>query len=59
MYKAIKESGKVKYNVTEFICDTIEDIKDLPTTVEVGSTALVVEETKVFMLNNNKEWKEI
>lgn len=59
MFKAIKESGKEKYNVTEFVCDTIDDIKDLPTAVEVGSTALVVEGTKVFMLNNNKEWKEI
>lgn len=59
MFKAIKESGKVKYNVTEFVCDTIEDIKDLPTTVEVGSTAIVTKGPHLFMLNNKKEWEEI
>jgi hypothetical protein len=59
MFKAIKESGKEKYNVTEFVCDTIEDIKDLPTTVEVGSTAIVIKDTRIFMLNNKKEWEEL
>lgn len=59
MFKAIKESGKEKYNVTEFICDTIDDIENLPTTVEVGSTAIVIKGTRVFILNNGKEWEEI
>lgn len=59
MFKAIKESGKEKYNVTEFVCDIIEDIKDLPTTVEVGSTAIVIKDARVFMLNNKKEWEEL
>lgn len=40
----------------EFYCDTVDDIADLPTDCQVGSTALVIEGALVYMLNNQGEW---
>ena len=36
----------------EFYCDTVDDIAELPTDCQVGSTALVIEGALVYMLNN-------
>lgn len=59
MYNVIKENDKSKYNITEFVCDSVEDIASLPNTVAPGSTAIVIKETRVFMLNNKGEWEEL
>lgn len=40
----------------EFICDTDEDIKKLPKCC-AGSSAMVVESGKIFMVNASGEWK--
>ena len=51
-----------------FICDDATDLANLPTLTEmstadpicgpcnVGSTAIVIDETKEYMLNNQGEW---
>ena len=58
-----------------FFCDTDADIQDLPTStkegkkyprdsgvdnkVAAGSSCLVIDTSKVYMLNSNDEWKEL
>lgn len=45
--------------LSKFIVDYNEDIKDLPTDVEVGSEAFVIESSSNYMLNHQGEWKKI
>ena len=56
------------FNYSEFICDTEDDLNNLPTNKKrgvdnstvppcsVGSQATIVEPKKVYILNNNNEW---
>lgn len=56
------------FNYSEFICDTEEDLDNLPTnekknvngsstqSCSVGSQATIVQPKKVYVLNNNNEW---
>ena len=52
-------------NHHEYVCDTRDDIQSLPTTKSTpykcgfGSTAFVIEDSSVWMLNSDGEWKEI
>lgn len=48
-----KEQG-----IKEFIVDTEEDLKVLPTSA-MGSAAFVIENSKIFILNSSGEWKEV
>ena len=59
MFTVIGNGGHTAYGIKEFVCDTIEDIDELPIDIAPGSTALVIDGTKVFMLNNQHEWKEL
>lgn len=49
----------------EYVCDTVSDIATLPTGTDMGqskikprpgSTAVVSENSAVYMLSNNREW---
>lgn len=44
------------YNAKEFLCDYEADLANLPTDCGVGSTARVIETSKVYMLNSAGEW---
>lgn len=59
MIKIISQNGDTAYEVKDFVCDTMEDIEKLPKNCGMGSTCLVISESRVFMLNGNKEWSEI
>lgn len=59
MFAITGNSGHVAYGIKEFVCDTVADIDELPIDIAPGSTALVIDGTKVFMLNNQHEWKEL
>lgn len=59
MIKIIKQNEHTSVYVTEFVADTEDDIKDLPTEpskVYPGSTCIVVATASVYMLNNQQEW---
>lgn len=43
-------------NYVEFVCDTENDISNLPEDCSPGSIAFVIEGAKVYMFNNSKEW---
>lgn len=59
MFTLIENNDQPIYGIKEFLCDEVSDIDSLPTEIQVGSMALVVEGTKIFILNNKKEWKEL
>lgn len=69
MYKLIKTQDRMlSQKHQEFVCDTVADIDDLPTATkkadgwilaEVGSLALVIEDSSVYMLGNDKKWHKI
>lgn len=63
---------KELYKQYEFHCGSLSDISDLPTTttggsgslayitepIKPGSTAIIQDIKKVYMLNDNGEWEE-
>lgn len=59
MYSTIRENDRAKYSITDYVADTEADINDLPTTVSPGSTCIVIETSNVYMLNNQKQWKQM
>lgn len=58
---AIKSNGgKDNNSVKEYIVDTEAEIAELPTDkFYMGSTAIVIETSAVYMLNGSGEWKEL
>ena len=60
MISVLSENGKSTYNLKEYVVDTQEDIKNLPTSgIRMGSTAFVISTGTVYMLNSSKEWIEV
>lgn len=59
MYKITKQGDTNQYNLVEYVCDLLTDVQDLPTTVAPGSTAIIIENTSVWMLSPEKIWKEL
>lgn len=58
MYKITSNDGDIAYGVKEFVCDTPDDLKDLPNCA-MGSVAIVISTAEVFMLNSKKEWVKL
>lgn len=59
MVSIYKQNDKVATYVTEFICDTVADIANLPTEknkVYPGSAALVTSTGDIYMLSANRKW---
>ena len=48
-----------RYNLTQFVCNTENDITVVPTTVAPGSTLFCIESSNTYMLNTNREWVKI
>lgn len=51
MYKITSNDGDVAYGLKEFVCDTLEDLKALPS-CSMGSVAIVISTAEVFILNS-------
>ena len=53
---------KVKYGdmvvapVSEFVCDAVSDVEDLPTTAVFGSRAIVIATGDVYMIDSAGTW---
>lgn len=56
MYKI---TGNLQAGAVEITADTDADVEELPTKYGVGSTCFVIDSSTVYMLNNEKEQKEI
>ena len=56
MYRLYKQNDDTQAYVTEFVADTHNDVKDLPTSVYPGSVCIVAASTNVYILNASKQW---
>lgn len=56
---ATSRHSKYVYGHQEFVCDDDSDIQTLPTNCAAGSSAFVIATSKKYMLNTQKEWKEV
>lgn len=61
MINITKQSGKETVYVTEFVVDTIAEVANLPVcpSISKGSTAIVIENSSVYMLGGDNEWKQL
>ena len=59
MYQVIKNGDNTQSNVVEIVADTLEDKDTVPTTFGVGSDCIVLEDSSVWMLGNDKVWHEL
>lgn len=59
MIDVLSNSGHVGYGIKEFVCDTPDDIQDLPIDAKVGSSAFIISTGTVYMLNSKGEWVEV
>lgn len=58
-YKVIKNSDTTQSNVVEIVADTTADLADLSVDYGVGSDCIVLEDSSVYMLGNDKVWHEL
>jgi len=59
MVSTLSINGKPAYNVYEFVCDTADDVENLPQYCAAGSTAFVIATGDLYMMNSEKEWVKI
>ena len=58
-YTRIRQQDHNNTYYTEFAVDTVQDIQTLPTDtneVSVGSAAICLENSEVYMLNSRGQW---
>ncbi len=58
-FARIKQQDHNNTYYTEFVIDTVEDLQNLPrnfNAVAVGSAAICLENSEVYMLNSEGEW---
>ena len=58
MYNITKNDNDVSHGVKEFVCDTVDDLTTLPR-CEMGSIAIVLSESTVYMKNGAGKWVEL
>ena len=50
----------ISYGIKHYNVDTVQELASLdPTYEQMGTTAFVIENSKYYMLNGSKQWKEI
>ena len=58
-YSTTAQGGTTTYGVMEFVCDTLADKDTLPTDCAIGSSSIVLEDSSVWILGNDREWHQI
>lgn len=60
MFAIARNSNKVTYGIKHFVVDTEQDLKELPLrNVYPGSTAIILETSAKYILNNQQKWIQI
>ena len=60
MYNIKQQGDTVQNGIIEYVADTREDIKEIPTNLgQQGSTCLVIEDSSVWILGSDKKWHEL
>ena len=58
MYTTVKHDNDVSYGINEYVCDTFDDLANLPKCA-MGSTALIITTSEVYMKNSSGEWVKL
>ena len=58
MYAVRAHDGDVEYGINEYVCDTEEELKELPR-CKMGSAALVLSNSTVYVKDGNGDWRPI
>jgi hypothetical protein len=58
MYNITKNDNDISHGVKEFVCDTVDDLIGLPR-CEMGSIAIVLSESAVYMKNGAGKWVKL
>lgn len=59
-YKIISNGPNIQSNVVEIVVDTLAEIEDVPIArCGVGSDMIVLEDSSVWMLGNDKIWHQL
>lgn len=58
MYTVRAHDGDVEYGINEYVCDTEKELKELPR-CKMGSVALVLENSTVYVKDGNGDWRAI
>ena len=56
MYSIIKQNDNNSYGLNQYVCDTEEDVQNLPTNIKIHSIALVINSGRIYILNGEKKW---
>ena len=59
MFKITANGEDIQQTVVEIVADLRSDINDIPTNYSAGSSCIVLEDSSVWMLGNDKTWHEI
>jgi hypothetical protein len=58
MITLIAHDGETSYGIKQYALDTVDELEKLPK-CPMGSTAIVIEGTKVFMMGGDDKWHEL
>lgn len=56
MIKTKTLSGTLQYDINDYICDTPEDLPNLPEQCAMGSTVFVISTATKYMKNSEQKW---
>lgn len=59
MIKMTSQNGEIVYDVKEYVCDSPDDLPNLPRNCGMGSTCIVISTSEVYMMNSEREWSKI
>lgn len=56
----MEQSGHTAYGLKGYVLDSLADLDNLPVDgIPMGSWALIISDSTVYMLNSKGEWTEI
>jgi len=55
----IRNADTTQSSVVEIVADTLQDLNELSTDYGIGSDCIVLENSSVWMLGNDKQWHEL
>ncbi len=58
-YSSYQNSNNIVPYYADIVADALTDISEIPTDYAVGSTCLVIEDSSVWILGNDKTWHQI
>ena len=59
MIKLMSTNGQIQYDHDEYLIDTVEDLQNIPKRVAMGSIALVISTSDVYMKDSSGEWVKL